>query len=59
MTTTTLGTHELATLFAAARFGDDAYGMAVRQDLSERAGRDYSVGAIYATLQRLDVAPLP
>lgn len=49
-----LGTLELATLLAVARFGDDAYGLAVRQDLSERTGRDYSVGAIYTTLQRLE-----
>lgn len=54
MTISTLGTLELATLLAVVRFGDDAYGMAVRQDLSERAGRDYSVGAIYTTLQRLE-----
>jgi DNA-binding PadR family transcriptional regulator len=54
MATTTLGTLELATLLAVARFGDEAYGLAVRRDLGERAGRDYSVGAIYTTLQRLE-----
>jgi DNA-binding PadR family transcriptional regulator len=51
---TTLGTLELAALLAVARLGDGAYGLAVRHDLSERAGRDYSVGAIYTTLQRLE-----
>jgi PadR family transcriptional regulator PadR len=50
----TLGTLELTTLLTVARLGDDAYGLAVRHDLSERAGRDYSVGAIYTTLQRLE-----
>jgi PadR family transcriptional regulator PadR len=50
----TLGTLELATLLSVARFGDEAYGLAVRQDLSARAGRDYSVGAVYTTLQRLE-----
>jgi DNA-binding PadR family transcriptional regulator len=50
----TLGTLELSALLAVARLGDDAYGLAVRHDLSERAGRDYSVGAIYTTLQRLE-----
>lgn len=50
----TLGTLELAALLAVARFGDDAYGAAVRHDLSERTGRDYSVGAVYTTLQRLE-----
>ena len=52
--TTSLGTLELSALLAVVRLGDDAYGLAVRQDLSERAGRDYSVGAIYTTLQRLE-----
>ena len=54
MTPPTLGSLELSALLAVARLGDDAYGLAVRQDLSERAGRDYSVGAIYTTLQRLE-----
>ena len=52
--TTSLGTLELSALLAVSRLGDDAYGLAVRQDLSDRAGRDYSVGAIYTTLQRLE-----
>lgn len=52
--TTSIGTLELSALLAVARLGDDAYGLAIRQDLSERAGRDYSVGAIYTTLQRLE-----
>ena len=64
----TLGTLELAALLAVARLADEAYGLAVRQDLGDRAGRDYSVGAIYTTLQRLETkglltsrasAPLP
>jgi PadR family transcriptional regulator PadR len=49
-----LGTLELSTLLAVARLGEGAYGLAVRKDLGERAGRDYSVGAIYTTLQRLE-----
>ena len=52
--TTSLGMLELTTLLAVARLGDEAYGLAVRHDVSERAGRDYSVGAIYTTLQRLE-----
>jgi PadR family transcriptional regulator PadR len=51
---TSLGALELAALLAVVRLGDDAYGLAVRHDLSARAGRDYSVGAIYTTLQRLE-----
>jgi DNA-binding PadR family transcriptional regulator len=49
-----LGTLELATLLAVVRLADDAYGLAVRRDLSERTGRDLSVGAVYTTLQRLE-----
>ena len=49
-----LGTLELSTLLAVARLGDGAYGLAVRRDLAERTGRDYAVGAIYTTLQRLE-----
>ena len=38
--------------FAVVRPGDDAYGMTVRQELEERTGRDVSLGAVYATLDR-------
>ena len=48
-----IGRLELAALLAVARLGDDAYGLAIRRDLSDRTGRDYSVGAVYTTLQRL------
>lgn len=54
MTPATLGRLELAALLAVARLGDDAYGSAVRRDLVARTGRDYSVGAVYTTLQRLE-----
>jgi PadR family transcriptional regulator PadR len=54
MTTPSVGSLELAALLAVARLGDEAYGLAVRQDLSERMERDYSVGAVYTTLQRLE-----
>ncbi len=68
MATSPLGPLELAVLLAVARLGDDAYGLAVRRDLSARLNRDYSVGATYTTLQRLEekgllasrtTAPLP
>lgn len=53
MPTATLGALELTTLLAAARLKDEAYGLAIRRDLVARTGRDYSVGAVYTTLQRL------
>lgn len=49
-----IGTLELAALLAVARLRDDAYGLAIRRDLARRTGRDYSVGAVYTTLQRLE-----
>ncbi len=54
MSISTLGPLELAALLAVTRLADDAYGLAVRRDLTERTGRDYSVGAVYTTLQRLE-----
>lgn len=49
-----LGALELTVLLSVSRLGGEAYGLAVRQDVSARTGRDYSVGAIYTTLQRLE-----
>jgi DNA-binding PadR family transcriptional regulator len=54
----TLGTLELSILLAVARLGDGAYGLAVRRDVSARTGHDYSVGAVYTTLQRLEAKGL-
>ena len=54
MPPTGIGSLELAALLTVARLGDDAYGLAVRRDLSERTGREHSVGAVYTTLQRLE-----
>ena len=54
MPTATLGALELTTLLGVARLKDEAYGLAIRRDLAARTGRDYSVGALYTTLQRLE-----
>lgn len=45
---------ELAVLLTVADLGDDAYGLSIRREVSSREERDYSVGAIYTTLARLD-----
>ncbi len=50
----TLGELELAALLSVVRLGAESYGAMVRRDLSDRADRDYSVGGIYTTLQRLE-----
>ena len=54
MSPASLGTLELATLLAVVRLRDKAYGLAIKRDLAARTGRDYSVGALYTTLQRLE-----
>lgn len=53
-----LGALELTILLAVARLGDDAHGLAVRRDVSARTGHDYSVGAVYTTLDRLEAKGL-
>ena len=45
---------ELYVLLAAARLGDDAYGVTIRAEIQQRAGRSISVGALYTTLARLE-----
>lgn len=54
----TLGALELTVLLAVARLGAEAYGLAVRRDVSARTGRDHSVGAVYTTLYRLEAKGL-
>src|SRR5205085_6689062 len=40
-------------LLAVARLQDEAYGMRVREEIEARAARRASIGAVYATLERL------
>ena len=49
-----LGEFEQLVLIALLRLGDEAYGMAVRREIEGRANRDVSIGAVYATLDRLE-----
>ena len=53
-----LGEFEQLVLLAVLRCGEDAYGMAVRRTLHERTGRDAAIGAVYATLDRLEAKGL-
>jgi PadR family transcriptional regulator, regulatory protein PadR len=48
-----LGSLEQLVLIALVRLGPNAYGMTVRREIEERTGRVLSIGAIYATLERL------
>jgi PadR family transcriptional regulator PadR len=58
-----LGTFEEQVLLAVVRTGrapsgSGAYGMSVRRELEEVAGREVAIGAVYATLDRLEVKGL-
>jgi len=49
-----LGEMELMVLLAVLRLGDEAYGVPISKELQILAGRDVSVGSIYAALERLE-----
>jgi PadR family transcriptional regulator PadR len=49
-----LGEFEQIVLLAVLRLADDAYGMQVRREITVRTGRECSIGAVYATLERLE-----
>ena len=49
-----LGEFEYLMLTAAARLGEDAYGVAIRQAIEAATGRRCSIGALYTTLDRLE-----
>ncbi len=53
-----LGEFEHLVLLAVLRLGADAYGMRVRREIAERTGRDVTIGAVYATLERLETKGL-
>lgn len=50
----TLGEFEQVVLLAILRLEDDAYGVTIRQEIAARTGREVSLGAVYATLDRLE-----
>jgi PadR family transcriptional regulator, regulatory protein PadR len=41
-------------LLSVLRLGSTAYGVTVRRDIESATGRDISIGAVYATLVRLE-----
>ncbi|HUA15924.1 MAG TPA: PadR family transcriptional regulator [Verrucomicrobiae bacterium] len=49
-----LGEFEHVTVLAILRLGDEAYGVTVRREIASRTNRDVSIGAVYATLDRLE-----
>jgi DNA-binding PadR family transcriptional regulator len=53
-----LGEFEQLVMLAVLRLEQNAYGMEVRREIESRAGRDSSIGAVYATLDRLETKGL-
>ena len=49
-----LGTLEQTVMWAVLRLGENAYGMTIRREIADRTERDISIGAVYATLDRLE-----
>lgn len=49
-----LGEFEHIVLLAVMRLAERAYGVTVRQEIEARTKREVSIGAIYATLDRLE-----
>ena len=49
-----IGSLEHIILLALARLDGGAHGMIVRREIEERTGRNISIGAVYATLERLE-----
>jgi PadR family transcriptional regulator PadR len=53
-----LAEFELYVMLAIVQLGEEAYGAAVRQEIERRAHRPVSIGALYATLARLEAKGL-
>jgi DNA-binding PadR family transcriptional regulator len=50
-----LGEFEHIVILALLRLEDQAYGVTVRQEIEFRTQREVSIGAVYATLDRLEI----
>jgi PadR family transcriptional regulator PadR len=55
---THLGEFEILVLAALMRLTDQAYGVAIRNEIESRTDRNTSIGAVYATLERLETKGL-
>src|SRR5882672_3723834 len=49
-----LGGFEYVVILGLLRLSENAYGVTVRQEIEARTGREVSIGAVYATLDRLE-----
>ena len=53
-----LGAFEEQVMLAVLHARDEAYGMNVRREIEARTDREVSIGAVYATLDRLEAKGL-
>ena len=49
-----LGEFEIYVMLALVHLRHEAYGVKIRQEIERRTGRDAAIGAVYATLARLE-----
>ncbi len=49
-----IGEFEHLVLLAVAHLGEEGYGMTIRKEIERRTGRSVTIGAVYATLDRLE-----
>lgn len=49
-----LGEFEELVLLTIAALGDEAYGVAIQQDIEQRCNRSVSIGALHSTITRLE-----
>lgn len=53
-----VGSFEEQVMLAVAHATPEAFGMNVRREIEERTGREVAIGAVYATLDRLEAKGL-
>src|ERR671913_2444908 len=49
-----LGEFEIYVMLALSHLDPEAYGVTIRQEITLRTGREIAIGAVYATLSRLE-----
>jgi DNA-binding PadR family transcriptional regulator len=49
-----LGEFEELVLLTVASLGEDAYGVAIKEDIEHRSDRTISIGALHSTITRLE-----
>ncbi|MCB0492758.1 MAG: helix-turn-helix transcriptional regulator [Cyclobacteriaceae bacterium] len=49
-----IGEFEELVLLTIASYGDEAYGVIIKEDIEKRAARSISIGALHSTITRLE-----